>query len=119
MEAALLLLLLLLLALLLLPKENVVVFGCGGFWLAPNVNIPGAGWLSFVLTFAKTEAEAMVGVPKVDDDCCVPNGDGLLLLLLNAGGPFAVTVVPMPNVGFGEMTFWPTNVLLDGAGELK
>ena len=105
--------LLLLLLLVLLPKENVVMCCCG-FWLAPNVNTPGAVLLSFV--FAKTEVEAMVGVPNVDG--CVPNGDALLLSL-NAGGPFAVTVVPMPNVGLGEMTFWPTNVPLDGADELK
>lgn len=102
--------------LLLLPKANAVAFCCGGFWLAPKVNIPEV-LLSFALAFPKLGVEDTLGVPKVEEGCA-PNGD-TLLLSLNAGGPFAVDAVPMPNVGFDEIeAFGPANVLF-GAGELK
>lgn len=101
--------------LLLLPKANAVAFCCGGFWFAPKVNIPEV-LLSFALAFPKVGVEDTLGVPKVED--CAPNGD-TLLLSLNAGGPFAVGAVPMPNVGFDEIeTFCPANVLF-GTEELK
>ena len=59
-------LLLLLFVLELLPKENVVVFCCGGFWFAPKVNMLLVLLVAVVTLEVPKVGAGVAGVPKAE-----------------------------------------------------
>ena len=57
---------LLLFVLELLPKENVVVFCCGGFWFAPKVNMLLVLLVAVVALVVPNVGAGAAGAPKAE-----------------------------------------------------